>query len=146
MTLVRWTPWREMTTVQGRINRFFDESFNRAWPENHMEMANWNPVVDIYDQDDRIVMLAELPGVDKKNISVDLKDNVLTLKGERSYDNTVKEDRYYRQERLFGKFQRAFNLPAGLDPDKVKADYQDGVLKIEIPKPEKEQPKQITVH
>ena len=146
MTLVRWTPWREMTPVQDRFNRFFDESFNRTWPENHMEMANWNPVVDIYDQDDRIVMLAELPGVDRKNISVELKDNVLTLKGERSHDNTVKEDRYYRQERLFGKFQRAFNLPAGLDPDKVKADYKDGVLKIEIPKPEKEQPKQITVH
>jgi HSP20 family protein len=109
-------------------------------------MLNWNPVVDIYDNEDNIVIKAELPGIDKENINVDVKDGVLILKGERSSDNEVKKDKYYRRERMFGKFERAFNLPADVDPDKIKADYTDGVLKIDIPKPEERKPKQITVH
>jgi HSP20 family protein len=84
--------------------------------------------------------------MEKKDISIDLKDRVLTLKGERSVDNEVKEDRYYRRERSFGRFERAFTIPSGLNPDKIKANYKDGVLKIEVPKPEEEKPKQITIH
>ena len=84
--------------------------------------------------------------VDKKDIEVDVKDRVLTLKGERSSDNEVTEDNYYRRERCFGKFERAFNLPVDVELDKIKANYKDGVLEIEIPKPEEKKPKQITVH
>jgi len=147
MTLVRWTPTREMTTFQDRINRFFDDSFCRTgYNDDSVTLSTWHPMVDIYDSNDKIVIQAELPGIEKKDISIDLKDRVLTLKGERSADHALKEDRYYRRERTYGKFERSFTLTAGLNPDKIKADYRDGVLKIEIPKPEEEKPKQITIH
>ena len=103
-------------------------------------------MVDIYDRDEKIVINAELPGLEKKDISIDVKDRVLTLKGERAYDNETKDEKYYRRERAFGKFQRSFTLPDGLDPEKIKADYKDGLLSVEIPKSEKEKPKQITIH
>jgi HSP20 family protein len=106
----------------------------------------WNPVVDIYENEENIVIKAELPGVDKNDIVVDVKGRVLTLKGERSTDNEVKEDNYYRQERSYGKFERAFALPVEVDPEKIKADYKDGILKIDIPKAEENKPKQVTIH
>ncbi len=109
-------------------------------------MGRWEPAVYILDNKENIIIKAELPGVDKKDIKIDLKDHILTLKGERSYENEVKEDNYYHRERTFGKFQRSFRLPLDLDPNKIKADYKDGVLRIDIPKPEEEKPKQITVH
>jgi HSP20 family protein len=107
---------------------------------------SWNPAVDILDKDDHIVITAELPGVDKKDLTVDVKDRVLTLKGERSSDNEDKEDNFYRRERFYGKFERSFTLPTNVDPDNIKADYKDGVLNIKVPKPEQQKPKQITVH
>lgn len=147
MELVRWNPMRDMFSTRHRMNRLMNDLFmpspyfrreNSAW--------DWNPSVDIYNEDDSIVVKAELPGVDKDNINIDVKDRVLTLKGERSSDNEVKEDNYYRRERSFGKFERRFSLPENVNADDIKADYKDGVLRIEIPKPVEEQPKQITVH
>jgi HSP20 family protein len=147
MTLVRWTPARELTTLQDRINRFFNDSFSRAgYGDESVTLSTWHPMVDIYDDNDKIIIKAELPGIEKKDISIDLKDRVLTLMGERSADHEVNEDRYYRRERSYGKFERSFTLPAGLNPEKIKADHRDGVLKIEVPKPEEEKPKQITIH
>ena len=147
MNLVRWNPWREMSTLQNRISRFFDEPlFNPAWFEEDFEMGSWHPAVDMYDNDDSIVIKAELPGVDKKDVSIDVKDRVLTLKGERNHENEVKEENYYRKERSYGKFQRMFTLPAEVDPDKINAEFKDGLLKIEIPKPEEHKPKAITIH
>ena len=147
MNIVRWTPLRDMGILENRINRFFNDSFYAPGMEgDELAMTSWNPVVDIYDNDSNIVIKAELPGMDKKDIVIDLKDRVLTLKGERSLENEVKEENYYKRERAFGKFHRAFTLPAGLNQDKIKADFKDGVLKIDIPKPEEEKPKQITIH
>lgn len=146
MQLVRFNPVRDMFSFRNRINHMFDDFFypiNRD--EVELSMGNWNPVVDIYDNDDNIVIKAELPGIDKEGIEIDVKDRVLTLKGERSSENEVKDDNYYRRERSFGKFERAFTLPADVDPDKIKADFKDGVLKIDIPKPEKQKPRQITI-
>ena len=146
MNLVRWSPMRETATVHNRVNRMFNDMLPSTWLDEEMHFSNWHPAVDIYDQDDRVVIKAELPGVDKKDIHVDLKDRVLTLKGERSHENEVKEEKFYRKERVYGKFERAFTLPAGLDPEKINADFKDGVLKIEIPKPEEEKPRKIAVH
>jgi HSP20 family protein len=129
------------------MNHIFDDLFypiNRD--EGELSMGRWNPVVDVYDNDDSVVIKAELPGIEKEDIEIDVKDRVLTLKGERSSENEVKDDNYYRRERCFGKFERAFTLPADVDPDKIKADYKDGVLKIDIPKPEEKKPRQITIH
>ena len=147
MNLVRWNPWREMSTLQNRINGLFDEPFFRSGHDDDgLSLGSWYPAVDMFENDDRIVIKAELPGVDKKDISVDVKDRVLTLSGERNYENEVKEENYYRRERACGKFKRTFNLPVDVDPDKVKADFKDGVLKVELPKPEAQKPKRITVH
>jgi HSP20 family protein len=129
------------------MNHFFDDMFYPVVKgDEELAMCNWNPVVDIYENGDNIVIKAELPGIDKNNIAIDVKDRVLTLKGERSHDNEVKEENFYRRERAFGKFERAFTLPTDVDAGKIKADFKDGVLKIDIPKPEKQKPKQITIH
>ena len=146
MELVRWNPIRDMFGLRNHMNRAFgDFYFPTNREEGDLSMWNWNPVVDVYDNDDNIVLKAEIPGIDKKDIEIDVKGRVLTLKGERSSDNEVKEDNYYRRERCFGKFERAFNLPVNVELDKIKANYKDGLLEIEIPKPEEKKPKQITV-
>jgi HSP20 family protein len=147
MNLVKWNPWREMPILHNRINRMFDDPFfslGRLSDEDSLGM--WNPAVDLYEKDDQFIIKAELPGVNKDDIKVDLKDRVLTLSGERTYENEVKEENYYRRERSYGKFQRAFTLPADVDSEKIKAEFKDGVLQIEVPKPEDRKAKQVTVH
>jgi len=147
MQLVTWSPWRQMTSLHNRMNRIFNDPFFRnERTGDGLTLENWNPVVDIYDNDDSVVIKADLPGLSKDDITIDFENRTLTVKGERSFENEVKEENYYRRERAFGKFHRAFTVPAEVNPDQIKADFKDGVLKIEIPKPEEQQPKQITVH
>ena len=146
MNLVRWNPWRDMSTLQHRINHLFNEPFFRSGDDDELSLGTWSPAVDMFDDDDKIVIKAELPGMEKKDISVDIDNQVLTLSGERNYDNEVKEENYYRRERSYGKFQRAFTLPADVDSDKIKAEFKDGVLQVEVPKPEEQKPKQVTIH
>ena len=147
MNIVRWNPIGDMYSATNHINRLFEDVF---YPMGRGEIDSglwsWNPVADTYDRDDHFVIKAELPGVDKKDIVIDVKDGVLTLKGERTYDNEVTDDKYYRKERAYGKFERSFALPVNVDADKIKAEYKDGVLEIEIPKPEEHKPKKITIH
>jgi len=138
---------KDMFSLRHQMNHFFDDIFRPVvWDEGRLAAWSWNPTVDIYENDGTIVINAELPGIDKKDIVIDVKDGVLTLKGERSSDNEVKKEKYYRRERTFGRFERAFRLPEDVDPEKISADYKDGILKISIPKPEERKPKQITVH
>ena len=147
MQLVRWNPNRNLFNWNDRANRMFDGFLSPAvFGDEEDSKWEWNPVVDIFENDDHILLKAELPGMDKKDIQVDVKDRVLTLKGERASEKEVKEDTYYRRERSYGKFERSFTLPANVDSEKIKADYKDGVLKLEIPKPEERKPKQVTVH
>jgi HSP20 family protein len=136
-----------MAALHQGLDRWFDDSISapRRW-NGETNLKTWNPAVDVYEESDRFVIKAELPGLDRKDIEVDLNDRVLTLKGERSFENEVKEDGYYRKERAFGKFHRAFTLPANLNADEIKAEFKDGLLTINIPKPEEEKPKQITIH
>ena len=147
MELIRWNPARDMFSFRHQMNHLFNDVF-RPVVRGDEELFMWNqyPTVDIYDNDEHIVIKAELPGIDKKDIVIDVKDGVLTLKGERSSDNEIKEEKYYCRERTFGKFERVFRIPADVDPEKIRADYKDGILKIDIPKSEEQQPKQITVH
>ena len=136
-----------LNTFQNRFNHLLADSFFQpSRSEDDLSLGTWHPVVDMYDEDDRIIIKAELPGMEKKDISVDVKDQVLTLRGERKYDHEVKEEKYYRRERAYGKFQRAFSLPADVDSENIKAEFKDGLLKIEVPKPEKQKPKEIAIH
>ena len=147
MELVRWNPMRDLFSTRHPMNRLMDDFFLPGHPVSREAFSrDWHPSVDIYDEDDSIVLKAELPGIDKDHIEVDVKDRVLTLKGERTLDNEVKDDNYYRRERSFGKFERRFTLPVNVDANDIKAEYKDGLLRVDIPKPVAEKPRQITVH
>lgn len=143
MELVNYRPLMARLGMPAVFDRFFDDFFA---PQSVREQGFWNPAVDILERDDAIVIQAELPGIDKKDITIDVKDRVLTLRGERATEHKQEKERYVRHERFFGRFERAFRLPADVDPEVIKADYTDGVLKIEIPKPADTAPKTITVH
>jgi len=147
MELVRWNPHRHLLSLNDRFGSIFDNFFYPS-PRNDDVAAHWkwNPIVDIYEDEGTYVVAAEIPGVDKKDIEIDVKDRVLTLKGERSADSEVDEGNFYRRERVHGRFARTFTLPLDVDPDKIDASFKDGVLTIKIPKPEERKPKMITVH
>jgi len=147
MTIVRWDPFRNMTTLQDRINRVFDEAANRSKDyDDEVSKCDWRPIVDIYDSEKAIIINAELPGVTKDNITLDVKENILTIKGERKSDEEVKKENYYRMERCYGTFERSFTLPSTADPAKITANFKDGILRITIPKPEEKRPKQISIN
>jgi len=147
MDLIRWNPWNELVSLRERMNRVFDDSLFRSdRREDSLAMGTWSPAVDMFEKDDQVVIKAELPGLDKNDISLDLQNGVLTLKGERKYENEVKEENYYRREMSCGKFIRSFTLPADVDADKIKAEFQKGLLTVEVPKPEEPKPKQIPVN
>ncbi|MCD6137798.1 MAG: Hsp20/alpha crystallin family protein [Deltaproteobacteria bacterium] len=146
MMLTRWDPFRDLTRLQDRINRLFDESFPAlTGKEEEGILGTWSPDVDIYETDKAVVLKADLPGIKKEDLSVEVKDNILTLRGERKFEKEVKRDNYYRAERAYGSFQRAFSLPATVRGDKIKAKFKNGVLEIEIPKIEEAKPKRIAI-
>ncbi len=147
MELAGWNRSGDIPALQDRINRMFNDIFFRGGAaSDELTGHAWNPVVDIVDNNESIIIKADLPGVDKKNISIDYKDRVLTIKGERVDENEAKDEHYYKRERVSGSFMRSFTLPASVDADKISADYKDGVLKIEIPKPEEQKPNRITIN
>jgi len=135
-----------VATLQDRINRLFSESFGQARDlDDDMRVCAWRPAVDIYEAENEIVLKAELPGITKKDVSVEVKDNVLTLKGERFPEAEINEEKYYRKEICFGTFERSFTLQERIQPEQIKATFNNGVLTVKIPRPEIETPKQITV-
>jgi len=147
MALVRWEPFRELMTLQDRMNRLFGDFFPRqaGLEEESIAGGVWSPAVDIYETDNDIVLKAELPGMKQEDIQLDIRDNVLTLKGERRQESDVKEGSYHRVERSYGAFQRMFTLPNVIQQDKVKAKYKDGVLEVTMPKAEVAKPKHIAI-
>jgi len=147
MDLIRWNPWNELVSLRERMNRVFDDSLFRSdRREDPLAMGTWSPAVDMFEKDDQVVIKAELPGLEKKDISLDLTNGVLTLKGERKHENEVKEENYYRREMSCGKFIRSFSLPGDVDANKIKAEFQNGLLTVVVPKPEEHKPKQIPVN
>jgi HSP20 family protein len=146
MELVRWNPNRNVCRPRYNVNNLLNDFFAPLDQNDNIHMTDWNVPVDIYHDADNIVLEAALPGVEKKDISVDLKGRVLTLKGALLSDKEVKEDNYYRKERASGKFERSFTMPGDVEPEKIQADYKDGILKITVPRPENRKKKQITVH
>ena len=146
MELVRFNPIRNLTPFRRRTDSLFDDFFGDLFDDSRTDLAHgWNPKVDIFEEDDQFVVKAELPGVDKDKIAIDVDGRVLTVKGERSSENEVKEKNYYRRECAYGTFQRSFTLPDETDSEQIKAEYKDGILKLNIPKPETRQAKKITV-
>ena len=139
MSLIRWDPFREFNTP-ARFGNFFGKNWDLP-----LSTTAWNPSVDIFENDNDVVIKAELPGMNAKDIEVRLENNVLMLKGERHFEKETKEENYHRIEREYGSFSRAFALPTVVDGDKVVAEYKDGILKIVLPKKEERKPKPIKV-
>ena len=146
MAIVRWEPFRDLVTSQDRFNRLFNESFSRLFGDEEGTPRAWTPAVDIFESDNNIVLKAELPGVDPKDVEVRVEDSTLYLKGERKFEKEVKEDNYHRIERSYGSFARSFSLPATIDSEKVQAEYKDGLLTLTIPKREEARPKTIKIN
>ena len=147
MAMVRWEPVRDLLTLQERMNRMFDNSYRAgAQDEDWALGGSWAPAVDIYEKDGNIVLKAELPGVDPKDVDVRVENNLLTLRGERKFDNEVKRDSYHRVERAYGAFSRSFTLPNVVDTGNIKAEYKDGVLHMTLPKREEAKPRQIQIN
>jgi HSP20 family protein len=145
MAVIRWDPFRDMNVLQDRMNRLFEDA-GHGWRGSEPSATTaWSPAVDIFETEGEIVVKAELPGMERKDITLSLEKNVLTLKGERRFDKETKEENYHRVERAYGGFSRSFSIPATVDDEKIRADYKDGVLKIILPKKEQLKPKQIQI-
>jgi len=146
MTIVKWDPFRNVASLQDQINRMFDDTFSRMdHKREENSIGSWRPLVDIYETEDSIIIEAELAGMAKEDVDVEINDNVLSIKGERKIDTEKAEDNYYRRERLTGKFLRAFSLPMDVDIEKISAKFKDGILMLEVPKPDEKKPKKINV-
>jgi HSP20 family protein len=144
MAIVRYNPFRDLRTIQEQMNRLIDLAWNRESGEDIREGA-WQPPVDIYEDENSVIIKAELPDVELKDIQVKIEDNTLMLRGERKQDQTVRKENYHRIERFYGSFQRSFALPLTIDRENVRATCERGVLTIILPKKEENRPKQINV-
>src|SRR5262245_22380179 len=145
MAISRWDPFRDLSVLQERMNRLFDDTGRGLRGDEPAATTTWSPAVDIFETEGEIVVKAELPGIDRKDITLHLEKNVLTLRGERRFEKETKEENYHRIERSYGTFSRAFSIPGTVDEEKIRADYKDGVLKIVLPKKEQSKPKQIRI-
>lgn len=140
-----WEPFRDLMSLQDKMNRLFEESAGREDRRKDVLQGRWVPPVDVYETADAVVMQAELPGVSREDIVIEVRDNTLYLRGERRFQKDVKQESYHRIERVYGSFNRSFALPAGVRLDDTKARLADGVLEILIPKQAKAKPRQIEV-
>jgi HSP20 family protein len=145
MAIVRWEPFRDLMATQREFDRFFKEAFNPYFSEGGLSTRTWAPPVDIYETENDIVLKAELPGVDPKDVEVRVEDSTLYLKGERKFQKEVKDENYHRVERSYGSFARSFSLPNSINAEKVKAEYKDGLLTLTLPKREEAKPRTIKI-
>src|SRR5512136_2380926 len=145
MAVVKWDPFRDLVSIQDRMNRLFEQTLSRSRGEEGVSATTWTPAVDIYETADTIVMKAELPGVAREDIQIQINENTLSLKGERRFAKDVQEESYLRIERAYGNFHRSFTLPGTVQQEKIRALFRDGVLELTLPKAEESKPKRISI-
>jgi HSP20 family protein len=145
MAIIRWAPFQELSTMEDRMNRLFNDVYTRQNADVRTRGA-WAPPVDIYEAGNHeLILKAELPAMTRDDIDITLENNTLTLRGEKKFEQDVKDEQYHRVERTYGSFSRSFALPTIVDVNKVSAEYKDGVLTIKLPFREEAKPKQIKV-
>jgi HSP20 family protein len=128
------------------MDRLFSQYLRRIGREEEaLAPGVWAPVVDIYETDEKMVIKAELPGLKKEDIDIEVRDNTLTLKGERKFEKEIKQENYHRVERAYGSFQRSFTLPSTVKQEAIEATFKDGILEISLPKAEEAKPKQVKI-
>ena len=147
MAIVRfWDPMKELSSLQNRMNRVFEETFGSPlYRGGQPGVGTWSPAVDIFETGDEIVVKAEVPGLAKDEVRVEVENGVLTLHGERKFEREVKEENYHRVERTYGTFSRSFTLPSTVDSARIEARFKDGILEVTLPKAEDAKPKRIDV-
>jgi HSP20 family protein len=145
MTIVRWEPLRELSSLQTEMNRLFNTAFDTPGTGGNGGARRWTPAMDLVETDEHFVLRADLPGMTEADVSIELEDNVLTVSGERKAEHEEKREGFYRVERAFGTFSRALTLPRGIDPEAVNASFSNGVLEVRVPKPEQRKPRKITI-
>jgi HSP20 family protein len=145
MAVVKWDPLRDLLSIQDRMNKLFEQTLSRSRAEEAITPSTWTPAVDVYETPETIVMKADLPGLTREHIEIQLRDKTLTLKGERRFAKEAEEENYLRIERAYGAFQRSFTLPATIRQEQIRAVFRDGVLELTLPKAEESKPKQIVI-
>jgi HSP20 family protein len=143
MAIVRWDPVRELDSLQGDMNRLFDRFFEGRAPNGGSR--RWIPAMDLVETEDHLVLRGDLPGMSEDDVNIEIKDGVLTVSGERKAESEEKREGYHRIERAFGSFSRSLNLPQGIDPEKVDAHFDNGVLEVRIPKPAEAKPTRVQI-
>jgi HSP20 family protein len=143
MVINLWDPFREVVALQSRVNSLFREMGDSDSP---LTTASFVPAVDVYEDTKKVVLKLEVPGIEEKDLDIRVENNTLTVKGERKFEKEEKEENFHRIERRYGSFYRAFTLPSTLDTEHVNANYNNGVLKLELTKKAEAQPRQIKVN
>ncbi len=139
MTLIKWTP--RPVSMFNDMDNMIDSVFNSDWGFPARERTNWSPAVDVMEKDESYIITADIPGLTKKDINVNISEDVLSISGDRSHDTDQDSDRYHYRERSHGTFVRSFNLPESVNEKKITANFNDGILTIELPKAEIAEPK-----
>ena len=146
MAIVRWNPTRDLMQMREEMDRVFNQFLRRGdGEEATWGQGVWAPPVDIYETDDAFLLKADLPGFTKDDVTIEMQQNRLIIRGERKRETEAKEDQYHRLERAYGRFERAFWLPTTVDAEKIQATFKDGVLELRLPKSEAAKPKRIAI-
>jgi HSP20 family protein len=145
MAIIRWDPYRDLVTLREKMNRLFEDTVGGQSEGRELASSSWTPAVDIYETEHEIVLSAEVPGIDEKDIEIKLEDNTLTLRGERKFEKETQEENFHRIERAYGSFYRSFSLPHYVDQEKIKAEHEHGILKVVLPKKDETKPRKVTI-
>lgn len=140
----RWEPFRSTSSLQEQVNRLFEGTFSRKSDDS--TLTAWAPAVDVYETENELVIKADLPDISEKDLDVRVENNMLTVRGERKFEQQVKEDSYLRMERAYGSFSRSFSLPNTVDTEAIQADYKNGALTVTLPKRAESKPKQVKIN
>ena len=141
----RWEPFRNLVDIQGEVNRLFDSVAGRTMAGAPAAGRSWMPAVDMHETKDDLVLRVEVPGVREKDVAVSITGDLLTVRGERRWEDESKDQKFLHVERVYGQFERMIQLPMAVQTDKVKASYRDGVLEIKLPKAEELKPREIKI-
>jgi HSP20 family protein len=145
MAIIRWDPFRDLVTIRDKMNRLFEDAVTQRGEEKELVASSWAPAVDIYEDESQLVLTAEIPGLSEKDVEIKIEDNVLSIQGERKLEKETREENYHRIERAYGSFYRSFTLPNYVDEDKIRAEHENGVVKITMPKKAELKPRKVKI-
>jgi HSP20 family protein len=145
VAIIRWDPFRDIVSLREKMNRLFEDMVTQRGEDKELISSAWMPAVDIYEDESQLVLTAEVPGIEEKDIEIKVEDNTLSLHGERKMEKETKEENYHRIERSYGAFSRSFTLPNYIDTDKIRAEHENGVLKITLPKKPELKPRKVKI-